>query len=110
MLSALVEIAAQDPINSATTTARAPTVIGDNLFPCALQLIGERACIVNFSKRFDDRGGINRHGARLRVGVSAIGTERLNVTVENNADEFICFVHHRTAAVAADDVGVGNEI
>src|SRR5204863_69744 len=36
--------------------------------------------------------------------------QRLNVAVENDADEFVCLVHHRTAAIAANDVCVGNEI
>ena len=34
----------------------------------------------------------------------------MNVAVENDADEFIRFVYHRAATVAADDVCVGNEI
>ena len=34
----------------------------------------------------------------------------MNVAVENDADEFVHFVDDRTAAVAADDVRVGNEI
>ena len=44
------------------------------------------------------------------VGENAIEHERLNVAVENDADEFVRLVHDRAAAVAADDVGVGNEI
>ena len=74
------------------------------------QFVHERLRVVNVSQRFGDRGGIDRYGARLCVGVNAIEHERLNVAVKNNADEFVCFVHHRAAAVAADDVGVGNEI
>src|SRR5207248_10500958 len=46
-----------------------------NLFACALQLVGERTCVVNLSKRLDDRGGINRHRTRLRIRVNAIGHE-----------------------------------
>ena len=44
------------------------------------------------------------------VGENAIEHERLNVAVENYADEFVRFVDHRTAAVTANDVRVGNEI
>src|SRR5947207_15749447 len=80
------------------------------LFPYVFQFVGERAGIVNFSQRFDDRGGINRHCAGLGIGVNAIQPQRLNVAVENDADEFVCLVHYRAAAVAADDIRVGNEI
>ena len=44
------------------------------------------------------------------VGVNAIEHERLNVAVENDPDEFSGLVHHRAAAVAANDVGIGDEI
>src|SRR5664279_3049551 len=66
--------------------------------------------IVNFAERFGDGGGIDTDGAGLFVGVNAIEHERLNVAVEDDADEFVRFVHDWTAAIAADDVGVGNEI
>ena len=44
------------------------------------------------------------------VRENAIEHERLNVVVENDANEFVRFVDHRTAAVAANDIRVGNEI
>src|SRR5207245_10334930 len=76
----------------------------------AQQFVHQRLRVINFSQRFDDGGGINGHGARLRIGVNTIQHERLNVAVENDADEFVCLVHYRAAAVAADDIRVGNEI
>src|SRR5213076_1686120 len=51
-----------------------------------------------------------RQPARLLVAENAVEHERLNVTVENDANKFAGFVHDRPAAVAADDVGVGDEI
>ena len=50
--------------------ARSSTCVVD-----AFQFVDERLRIVHFSKRLDDRGGINRDGARLRVRVNAIGHE-----------------------------------
>ena len=44
------------------------------------------------------------------VGENAIEYQGLNVAVENDADEFVRLVDHWTAAVAAYDVRVGNEI
>ena len=77
------------------------------LFP---HLICERAGVIDFPQRFGDGGGIDAHGARLFVGVNAIEDERLNVAVENDADKFVRLVHDRAAAVAADDVGGGDEV
>ena len=51
-----------------------------------------------------------RNGARLFVGENAIEDERLNVAVENYSNELVVLVHNRTSAVAANNVGVGNEI
>lgn len=48
--------------------------------------------------------------ARACIGERAIEHERLNIPVKNDADEFAGFVHDGTAAVAADDVSIGNEI
>ncbi len=76
----------------------------------AQQLIGERACIINFAQSFDDRGGIDRDGARLFVGENAVEDERLNVAVENDSHEFAGLVHDRTAAVTADNVSIGDKI
>ena len=80
------------------------------LFPYVFQFVGERARIVNFSQRFDDRGGINRHCAGLGIGVNAIQHQRLNVAVENDADQLGIFVDDRAAGIATDDVGRANEI
>ncbi len=44
------------------------------------------------------------------IGVNAVEHERLNVAVENNSDKFVCLVHDRAAAIAADDVCIGDEI
>jgi hypothetical protein len=77
---------------------------------CGLQLIGERACIVNFAQRFGDGGGIDGYGTGLFVGENAVEDERLDIAVENDANEFVVLVHDRAAAVASDDVCVGNEI
>src|SRR4029079_6092071 len=41
----------------------------------AEQFVYEGLGIVNLSKRLDNCGGINRDGARLHVGVGAIGHE-----------------------------------
>src|SRR5439155_21756535 len=74
------------------------------------QLISEGACIINFAQCLSYGGGIDRDRARLFVGENTVEHERLNVAVENDADKFIGFVYHWTAAVPANDVGVGNEI
>jgi len=34
----------------------------------------------------------------------------LDVAVENDADEFVGLIDDRTAAVPANDIGIGNEI
>jgi hypothetical protein len=70
------------------------------------QFVRQRVRVINLPQRFGNRGGVDAHGARLFVGENAIEHERLNVAVENDADEFVRFVHHRAADVAADDVGV----
>src|SRR5882672_11245708 len=77
---------------------------------CALQLICERVRIVNFAQRFGDGGGIDGDGAGLFVGENAVENERLDVAIENDANEFAGLVHDRAAAIPSDDVGVGNEI
>ena len=60
------------------------------------QLIGQRIRVVNIAQRFDDRGGIDRDGAGLFVGKGAVEHERLDVTVENDADEFADLVYDRS--------------
>ena len=46
----------------------------------------------------------------MRVGVNTVENQRLDVAVENDSDKFAGFVDYRAAAVAADDVRVGDEI
>jgi hypothetical protein len=77
------------------------------LFP---KFVRKRARVINLPQRFGDGGRIDRDGSRLFVGVNAIEHERLNIAVENDADEFVHFVHDRAAAVAADDVGVRDKV
>src|SRR5690349_13863327 len=74
------------------------------------QFVSQGSRVVNFSQRFRDCGGINADGARLFIGENAIEHERLNIAVKNNTDEFVGFVDDGTAAVATDDVSIGNEI
>src|SRR6266403_402945 len=76
----------------------------------AFEFVGERARIINLAQRFDNRGRIDGYGPCLSVGINAIGHQRLNVAVEDDAYEFVRLVYNRAAAVTADDVCVGNEI
>jgi hypothetical protein len=46
----------------------------------------------------------------LFVTEDAVEHERLNVAVENDADELVRLVYDRAAAVAADDVGVRDKV
>ena len=54
---------------------------------------------------FDDRAGIDRDGAGDLVVISKIKHERLDIAVEDQADDFVVAVDDGTAGVAADDVG-----
>src|SRR6266581_3217905 len=70
----------------------------------------QRAGIINLAQRFSNRGGIDRYSAGLCIGVDAIENQRLDIAVKNDPDEFVRLVYDRAAAVAADDVCVGNKI
>src|SRR5438552_7569762 len=76
----------------------------------AQQFVQQRLRVVNFLQRFGDRGRIDRDRARLLVRKNAIEDQGLNVPVENDPDELVVLVYDRASAVAANDVGVGNEI
>src|SRR5207249_11792244 len=80
------------------------------LFSYAFQFVCERAGIINLAQRFSDGGGIDRYSAGLCIGVDAIENQRLDVAVKNDPDEFVRLVYDRAAAVAADDVCIGNKI
>ena len=54
--------------------------------------------------------GIHRDGAGDLIVVAVVEDERLDVAVEDQADDFVVSVHDRAARVAADDVCRGDEV
>ena len=74
------------------------------------QLGDEGGHFVNFFQRFQDARAVHAQGAGLFVVVAEIGGERLDVAVEDDADELSFLVHDRAAGVAADDVVGADEI
>src|SRR5438552_4999490 len=69
--------------------------------PVAGQLLGEVLRIVNFAQCLEDRLRTDGDGARLFVGVGEVEHERLEVAVENDADELGVAIDDRAAGVAA---------
>ena len=49
-------------------------------------------------------------GPGFLIGVNEVEHQRLDVAVEDDAALFARLVHHRAAAVAADDVGRADEV
>ena len=76
----------------------------------AHQLIRQRAGVVHRSKCFGNRGRAHGHGSGLFFGVDKVPHQRLNVAVEDQADDLGFLVDDRTAGVAADDVGHADEV
>ena len=72
--------------------------------------VGNVGSVVDFAEGFDDRPGVDGHGAGLFVGVDEVPDERLDVAVEDDAHEFAAAVDDRAARIAADDVGRRDEI
>src|SRR5262249_35193240 len=58
----------------------------------------------------DDALRVDRQGSRLRFGIREVEHQRLNVTVEDEADNLTVAVDDGAAAVAADDVGRADEV
>src|SRR5262245_20059199 len=80
------------------------------LSPSADDLFGQRFSVVDRSQRLRDRRRADRYGSRLIVGVGEIPDQRLDVAVEDQADDFRVLVDHGASRVAADDVGRRHEI
>ena len=67
--------------------------------------VGEGSGAVDLPQGLLDGGGVDGDGSRLFVGVGVVEDERLNVAVEDDADEFPGSIDDRRTGVAADDVG-----
>ena len=74
------------------------------------QFIGQRFGVVDFAERFDDCLRVHCHGTRLLVGVHEVEHERLDVAVENQADDFRIPIDDGASRIAADDVGRADEV
>ena len=69
-----------------------------------------RAARVDRPERLDDRAGIDRDGPREAVVVDEVEDERMDVAVEDQADDLVLAVDDRAPRVAADDVGRRDEV
>src|SRR5947208_2174733 len=74
------------------------------------QLVGQFVGIVNLAYRLDDATGVYGDGAGLLFSVNEIEHQRLNVTVEDQTDNFTITIDDRAAGVATDDVGRADEV
>src|SRR5262249_28208944 len=61
-------------------------------------------------ERFQDGGGIHCQRASLRIAVSIIPGQTLEVAIEDNAHEFTATAHHRASGVAANYIAGRNKI
>src|SRR2546422_8635688 len=65
---------------------------------------------VDLAQAFQDRPAVDGDGA-VGARVEPEGAaQRMDVAVEDQADDLACAVDHRAAGIAADDVVVGHEI
>jgi len=74
------------------------------------QFVRQMPSFVNIPQRFTNRTAVNRHGTADVVGVEVSGGQRLDVAVEDDANELARPVDDRTAGVAANDVSGADEI
>ncbi len=61
--------------------------------------------LIDRPERLDDCPGVDRDGPGDFVVVAEVEDERLDVAVEDQADDFIVAVNDRAPGIAADDVG-----
>ena len=66
--------------------------------------------MVDRSECLDDRSRVDRDGPGDLVVVAEVEDQRLDVAVEDQADDFVVAVDDRAARVAADDVGRRDEV
>src|SRR5207253_8566330 len=62
------------------------------------------------TQSFEDGGRIDSHRATNAVIELIIPRQRLQIAVEDDADELAGAVDHRTSGIAADDVGGADEV
>src|SRR5947207_5614957 len=65
---------------------------------------------IDLSQGFENRGGVDGHRAAHAIVELVVPRERLQVAVEDDADEFARTIDDRTSGVAADDVYRADEI
>jgi hypothetical protein len=68
------------------------------------EFVGERGGVVDFAQGLDDGAGVGEDGAANFIFELEIPGERLNVSVEEDADDFALCVDDRGARVSADAV------
>ena len=78
--------------------------------PRSRQLVDQPIGVVDGSQRLDDRPRVDRDGPGDPVVVAEVEDERLDVAVEDQADDLVVAVDDRAARVAADDVGRRDEV
>ena len=74
------------------------------------QLSDECVGFVDLPQGRKNPRGIDRHGPGFRIVIGEIEHERLDVAVEDQADEFTTRIHDRAARIAPDDVCRGDEV
>src|SRR5712691_8552977 len=65
---------------------------------------------INLVQAFQDRPAVDRDRAVLPAVEPESAAQRMDVAVENQADDLAVAVDHRAAGIAADDVVAGHEI
>src|SRR5262249_45854422 len=74
------------------------------------EFIRQRMSLINIANRFQDGPAIDRNRASFDVGEEVIQHQRLNVAVEDDADEFALGIDDGATRVAANDVGSIHEV
>src|SRR4051794_33632941 len=74
------------------------------------QLIGNMAAAINRAQRLGDGLRTDRNRAGVRLRENEIPHERLDVAVEDEADDFALAIDDGAARVAADDVIGADEV
>src|SRR3954465_11061038 len=74
------------------------------------EFVGESRHFVYLAQCLEDAGTVYADGACLDVAVREAAGQRLDVAVENDADELPGAVKRRAAGVSADDVAGADEV